>query len=163
MKLDLTTLFTKQAELDATIASNHNVTYASTRSRRIMALLVEVGELANATRCFKFWSNKGSEELDRVLDEYADGLHFLLSLGIDLNVSNKTFNYSKKDKNLTEAFLEVYDRINGFAKKQSENSYRKAFRAYLEIIPLLGVKGKDVVKAYYKKLGVNYVRQETNY
>ena len=41
--MDLTDLFKKQAELDETIAKNHNVTYASTRSRRIMALIVEIG------------------------------------------------------------------------------------------------------------------------
>ena len=87
MKIELEQLFQSQAELDATIAKNHNVSYASTRHRRIMACYVEIGELANATRCFKYWSNKGSEEEAIVLDEYADGLHFFLSLGIDIKTS----------------------------------------------------------------------------
>ena len=56
-KFDLTDLYKKQAELDAAIAANHNITYETTRPRRILALLVEFGEFANATRCFKYWSN----------------------------------------------------------------------------------------------------------
>lgn len=47
---------------------------------RILALSVEVGEFANATRCFKYWSNKPSESKERLLDEYADILHFMLSV-----------------------------------------------------------------------------------
>ena len=60
MAIELSNLYQKQAELDARIAENHNITYATTRSRRILALLVEFGEFANATRCFKYWSNKPS-------------------------------------------------------------------------------------------------------
>lgn len=48
---------------------------------RLLALHVEVSELANATRCFKYWSEKGPESKERLLDEYADCLHFLLSVG----------------------------------------------------------------------------------
>ena len=86
MKINLSELFEAQKQLDARIAENHNVTYESTRSRRTLSLLVELGELANSTRCFKYWSNKGSEPLERVLDEYADALHFFLSLGIDVGM-----------------------------------------------------------------------------
>lgn len=48
---------------------------------RILALMIEVGEFANATRCFKYWSNKDSESKERLLDEYADILHLFLSVG----------------------------------------------------------------------------------
>ncbi|MCQ2814813.1 MAG: dUTP diphosphatase [Bacilli bacterium] len=163
MKLDLTKLFECQKELDATIAKNHNISYENTKERRIMALLVEVGELANATRCFKFWSNKPSEPKEIVLDEFADGLHFLLSLGLIINVSNKTFSYKKKNVDLTSQFLEVYKKINEFRKKQTETSYRKAFISFLELLPILGYKGLEAVDAYYLKLDVNYKRQQNNY
>ena len=57
-KIVLDELFKAQAELDETIAKNHGISYATTRHRRLMACIVEIGELANATRCFKyFFSN----------------------------------------------------------------------------------------------------------
>ena len=163
MKIDLNSLYQKQAELDARIAENHNVSYATTRERRILALLVEIGEFANATRCFKYWSNKPSEAQDIVLDEYVDGLHFFLSLGIDINTSKKTYNHTKHADNLTKQILEVYRLASIFYKKQDEKSYIKAFQAFLNIPVLLKVRWSTVEKAYYKKLGENYHRQDTNY
>ena len=161
--IDLSKLYIKQAELDQRIAHNHHVTYASTRERRILALLVEIGEFANATRCFKYWSNKKSEPQDIVLDEYVDGLHFFLSLGIDINVSKKKYNYTKKADNLTKQVLETYRLASIFYKNQDEKSYIKAFQAFINIVPLLKVRWTTIEKAYYKKLGENYTRQDNNY
>ena len=163
MKIDLSNLYKKQAELDQRIADNHNVTYQTTRKRRTLALFVEIGELANATRCFKYWSNKSSEPLDIVLDEYADGLHFFLSLGIDIKTSKMQYNYTKHVDNLTEQILEVYRLAAIFYKKQDEKSYIKAFQAFINIVPLLKVRWPSIEKAYYKKLGENYNRQDNNY
>ena len=163
MKINLADLYKKQAELDQRIAENHNVSYATTRSRRILALLVEIGEFANATRCFKYWSNKPSEAQDIVLDEYVDGLHFFLSLGIDIGVSKKEYNHTKHADNLTEQILEVYRLAAIFYKKQDEKSYIKSFQAFINITTLLKVRWSTIEKAYYKKLGENYHRQDTNY
>ena len=163
MAIELSNLYQKQSELDARIAENHNVTYASTRSRRILALLVEFGEFANATRCFKYWSNKPSEAHDIVLDEYVDGLHFFLSLGLDIKVSKRKYNYTKHSDDLTEQILEVYRLSAIFLKKQDEKSYVKAFQAFINIVPILKVRWTTIEKAYYKKLGENYSRQDHNY
>ena len=163
MKIDLEELFVAQEKLDLTIAQNHNISYATTRHRRLMACYVEIGELANATRCFKYWSNKGPEPDEIVLDEFADGLHFFLSLGVDIKTSKRSYNTTKHCDNLTDQFLEVYRRLDVFYKKQDDNSYIKAFQAFLNLLPLLGYHWNKLKAAYYKKLGVNYNRQETNY
>ena len=163
MRIELEPLFIAQAKLDATIAENHHISYETTRHRRIMACLVEIGELANATRCFKYWSNKGKESDEIVLDEFADGLHFFLSLGVDIKTSKKIYGLTKREENLTDQFLLVYHRLDEFRKKQDDRSYIKVFQAFLNLLPLLGYKWKQLEEAYYKKLGVNYNRQETNY
>ena len=161
--MDLSDLFKKQKELDQVIASNHHVSYENTREKRILALIVEIGELANATRCFKYWSNKGSEEKSIVLDEYADGLHFFLSLGIDIKTSKTSYNRTKHLNDLTLQFHEVYHRLDAFYKRQDDKTYIKAFQAFLNLLPLLGYRWKELEKAYYKKLDVNYSRQDNNY
>ena len=162
-RIDLEELFQAQEQLDLAIAQNHDITYATTRHRRFMACYVEIGELANATRCFKYWSNKGAEEDEIVLDEFADGLHFFLSLGVDIKTSKRSYNLTKHMDNLTDQFLEVYHRLDVFRKKQDDVSYIKAFQAFLNLLPLMGYKWKQLRDAYYKKLGVNYKRQENNY
>ena len=84
MKIDLTDLYQAQRQLDEHIQTQHGVDYRSTRSKRTLALLVEVGELINETRAFKFWSLKAPSEKPIIVDEYADGIHFFLSLGLDV-------------------------------------------------------------------------------
>jgi len=162
-KFDLTDLYEKQAALDKTIADNHKITYKTTRNKRTLALLVEFGEFANSTRCFKYWSNKGPEAKEIVLDEYADGLHFFLSLGIDIQTSKKQYSFTKHEDNLTDQILKTYALTAKFMKNQDDSSYKKAFQAFLNIIPLLHVRWNTIKEAYYKKLGVNYNRQDTNY
>ena len=68
MLCELKEMYQKQYELDLEIAQNHHISYEETKDKRLLALLVELGEFANATRTFKFWSNKGPESKERVLD-----------------------------------------------------------------------------------------------
>ena len=163
MAISLEPLFLAQGQLDERIAKEHNVSYETTRDKRIMALIVEIGELANTTRCFKYWSNKGSDSKERVLDEYADGLHFFLSLGIDIKTTKKTYNITKHLDDLTKQFHLIYHYIDVFYKKQDEKSYIRAFQSFLNLLPLLDYRWKSLEEAYYKKLQVNYDRQNNNY
>lgn len=69
-------------------------------TERILALQVEVSEFANATRCFKYWSKKEADPKERLLDEYADILHFLLSIGNTMQFTAEEIEqaYIKKHK-----------------------------------------------------------------
>jgi len=159
-KFDLTALFERQAILDKTIADNHNITYSSTRTRRTLALLVEIGEFANSTRCFKYWSNKPSEEKERVLDEYADGLHFFLSLGIDIKSTKNVYEVSRNDGDLSSQIVEAYALIAQFTKTYSENDYETAFGYFLNIASALNFTIEDVKNAYFSKSDENFNRQK---
>ena len=161
--IDLTSLFPLQEALDKRIQDEHHVTYEGTVKERILALLVELGEFANETRCFKFWSNKGPSPKDIVLDEYADGLHFLLSLGIVLGVKELRYEISPKTENLTEAILIAYREASSLLDDFSIDRYQSSFHAFLDIAPLIGAEPDEIIDAYHKKLGVNYKRQDTNY
>ena len=164
MRCDLSDLYEKQKELDLEIANNHHISYETTHNKRILALLVEVGELANATRTFKFWSNKGPEEKERILDEYADGLHFLLSLGIDGGYVVSHLDVEDDDMPiLTEAFLKMYDLAAKFYECQSQDNYYEMFKSYLRILFRLEYSWAEAKAAYYTKLEENHHRQETNY
>ena len=163
MKIDFTELFQKQLELDLDIQNRHGVTYEETLGRRFLSLYVEIGELANATRCFKYWSNKPSEPRERVMDEYADGLHFLLSLGIALDIKEKQFEQFEADKDLSNLFLDMYEAIAKLTNRKDEESYKETFIIFLKIASSLKMNKDDIFASYLLKLGENYHRQETNY
>ena len=163
MLCQLSDLYKKQKELDLEIANNHNITYASTRNKRTLALLVELGEFANATRTFKYWSNKGPESKERVLDEFADGLHFILSLGIDQGFEVDSIEVEDDDLSLTDTLLRTYELTSIFYSCQNQSNYLKVFMSYLRCLFKLNFSWNEARDAYYLKLQENHVRQETNY
>ncbi len=76
--MNWTELFIRQKELDRFIQENHDLMKENLTERKLLAFQVELGELANETRCFKFWSLKESSPKEKILEEYVDGLHFFV-------------------------------------------------------------------------------------
>ncbi|MBM7869320.1 dimeric dUTPase (all-alpha-NTP-PPase superfamily) [Clostridium pascui] len=87
----LSELYELQNELDKYILEKKNKQLMPKQllTDTLLALQVEVSELANETRCFKHWSNKGPSSKDVILEEYVDILHFFLSVGNQLGFSAK--------------------------------------------------------------------------
>jgi|LAHS01.1.fsa_nt_gb dimeric dUTPase (all-alpha-NTP-PPase superfamily) len=161
--LTLDELFPLQKGLDEEIQTKHHVSYEDTHYKRILALLVELGEFANETRCFKFWSEKPASEKAVILDEYADGMHFFLSLGLPLGVETYTHKFKPDQSELTLQILQTYSLVSALLEHYDEKTYARAFGSFLNLLPLLGYTGEEAIAAYKKKLGVNYQRQEAHY
>ena len=161
--VNLKELYSLQAGLDKEIAKNHDITYETTIERRLLALIVEIGEFANETRCFKFLSNKRPSPKDVIMDEYADGMHFLLSLGIPLGAKKYEYKLRKSHKDLTTQILETYKACIALKTHFDLKHYEKAFQVYLNLSQAVKMKPQDIIDSYKKKLDVNYIRQQTNY
>ena len=78
--MNLQKLFQMQNTLDKRIQAEHHLEGVPLLHKKILSLQVELGELANETRCFKFWSTKKPSSNDVILEEYVDCLHFILSI-----------------------------------------------------------------------------------
>lgn len=164
MKIKLREIYLQQSKLDLEIQKNHKTSYKETRNKRYLAFLVELGELANATRCFKFWSFKNSEEKARLIDEFADGLHFILSIGLDHQYVLDNLEFDDNiNLDLSSTFLETYNYFSVFLKNDTLENYKNAFIKFLSIAIKLNFSLDDIINGYLKKLSVNYQRQETNY
>lgn len=162
--MNFSKLFSMQQELDAKIEAQHQLQNERLMERKILALLVEVGELANETRCFKFWSLKPPAPLDVILEEYVDGIHFILSLGLEINVSPSIqFEHKQSEQNVTEQFLKVYETITSFKEEQTMIVYEKMFEEYLFLGQLLGFSNEQIEEAYVLKNEVNHDRQQQGY
>lgn len=161
--LVLDELFPLQEGLDKEIHQNHHVNYEDTHYKRILALLVELGEFSNETRCFKFWSEKGPSPKETILDEYADGMHFFLSLGLPLGVTTYTHHFRPDEKELTLQIVKTYRYVTDLLSDYDAKHYAIAFGSFLNLLPLLGYSGQDAIDAYKKKLAVNHTRQATHY
>lgn len=164
--MDVAHLFGIQKELDEKITQKHKLYGVKLLPQKILALQVELGELANETRCFKFWSIKPASSKDVILEEYVDALHFVLSIGLEAGFRDQVrLNTSGTDRerDLTEAFLAVFDRIAAFAQKQDLAAYLAMFEALLDLGEALGFSWDEIEQAYLRKNEVNHLRQESGY
>lgn len=151
-------------------------------NKLILALLVELGECANEWRGFKFWSvnqlphtsavrvptmmEEDKEYYNPLLEEYVDGLHFVLELGLEINTN--LMNFSKKvppvkDPSIIDQFNSLYHRISFFWLVGSNDDYLLVFRSYLGLGEMLGFTWEQIEQAYMEKNKINHVRQETGY
>ncbi|MFS0673020.1 dUTP diphosphatase [Ornithinibacillus sp. 179-J 7C1 HS] len=156
-------LFDMQKRLDSYIEENHQLTGRDLFQDKYLALLVELGELANETRCFKFWSNKPRSSREVVLEEYVDGIHFILSLGIVKGLTFVSNTLNSSDLTETELFNQVFEQCVVFKNAPNQINYTRLFETYLELGLKLGFKEEDVQEAYIKKNEVNYERQNSGY
>lgn len=166
MIYDVAELLPLQTALYRDIATRHQVTYETTRTRRLLALTVELAELANSTRVFKYWSLKAPESSDRVLDEAADCLHFFLSLFLDVGVSRTIFDVDPRQvdgEDLSSLFLDTYQALGAFRASGAATDLTAAFSLYLQIVARLGFDDRELKRGYLGKLKVNYQRQQRHY
>jgi dimeric dUTPase (all-alpha-NTP-PPase superfamily) len=156
-------LFELQQNLDIRILQEHNLHNEYLFSKKILALQVEISELANETRCFKFWSSKGPSSKETILEEYVDCLHFILSLGLEKNYSNINVELRHDESELTEKFINIYVDINDFIVCPSMDNYKTLFEDFLCLGVSLGFSLSEIENAYYAKNVVNHERQDSGY
>lgn len=162
--MNVQTLYSLQRQLDERIETQHGLQGENLVDRKILALLVEVGELANETRCFKFWSSKPSAPQEIVLEEYVDGLHFILSLGLDLQLAERVeWPDVQASKPLVTQFLDVFQAIHLFEQALSIETYEALLRSYVELGHALQFTSEQIERAYVAKNAVNHERQDQNY
>ena len=162
--MNLSKLFLMQKTLDERIQKEHNPDKDLIIHKKTLALLVELGELANETRCFKYWSKKGPSERSVIIEEFVDCLHFILSIGISKNFLNPSLNHIQiSNIDLSLLFLDLNNTITKFANTQSEEDYNEIFNKFLILGEALGFSETEIETAYVYKNEVNHQRQDEGY
>lgn len=168
--MELKELFEMQMKLDEHIIKEKGLEGQDLMNNKILALHVELGELANETRCFKHWSNKGPSPKERILEEYADCLHFILSIGLSLGMERRLqdeYNANIYSTNITKQFNRIFEYITELEAYLGvslvEVMYLHLVENFLGLGTLLGFTEEIIVQAYKDKNQVNHARQENGY
>jgi dimeric dUTPase (all-alpha-NTP-PPase superfamily) len=163
MGLNFKRLYDMQKKLDQRIETEHDLIGQDLFDKKMLALQVEVAELANETRCFKFWSLKPPSEHEVIKEEYVDGLHFLLSVGILLDAYINEVSADPLEVSLTDQFHNVFNVIGNLQKTRSFTNYKELFAEFLKLGKMLNITESDIETAYISKNEVNHQRQEQGY
>ncbi|KAA0549174.1 dUTPase [Bacillus sp. BGMRC 2118] len=162
--MNLNMLFHMQKELDQRIIREHSLHTEDLFDKKILAFLVEVGELANETRSFKYWSKKGASPREVILEEYVDGLHFILSLGIEKGLESIEIEEVKgKPLDTVSAFFHIFSHALVYKKEPIQRNYEKLLSNFLLLAEGLGYSYKEIEEAYVAKNTVNHERQNSGY
>lgn len=162
--MQLSKLFTMQRALDRYIQQQREVE-SDVFMEKALALLVELAELANETRCFKFWSQKGPSAQAVILEEYVDSIHFMLSLGLEKGFEEQLIDWPviESTSSLTALFIDTHASIIDFINEPSFAQYRQIWGYYGALAKALGFTNEDIMQAYVQKNEENYLRQQTGY
>jgi dimeric dUTPase (all-alpha-NTP-PPase superfamily) len=161
--MNLEKLFLLQKELDTKIRKQRTLEDRPLLQKKLLALQVELGELANETRCFKYWSDKGPSDKEVILEEYVDCLHFILSVGLEKGYEDIKPELKHIESPLTDQFLTLYIDVNDFIICSSKDHYITLFEDFLNLGISLNFTIEDIEDSYLRKNSTNHKRQANGY
>ena len=130
--------------------------------KNCIELLVEIGEFANESKCFKYWSNKPMKK-DETLEELADcimmSLYFFNYLNID-NIQIKKYNFSN---DIIICLNDIFTLSTALINNISEKLVIKIFNYLIYIGKLIGLTEKEINEACLKKINKQEKRLEEGY
>ncbi|CAM9123817.1 dUTP diphosphatase [Mycoplasma todarodis] len=160
--MDFTRILNMQSELDRNIEKAHGVENEDLTNRKLVALIVEIGEFANEIRPFKYWKKTMDINEDHVKEEFVDGIHFFLSLTLKAGgspVVDPIIVSEDQNIQLSTLFEETSKLNSEFTGEQ----LAKAFGIYMGMGKLVGLKETEIEKFYIEKNRVNYERVLNGY
>lgn len=163
--MNLSKLFEMQRELDERIVKEKGLEGRDLLPEKILALQVELGELANEWRGFKFWK-VDPQPSDKVLEEYVDCLHFILSIGIEFGVHKKfgPFEWAfSKYPIWSRTWLELLEQVGKLWHTDRHDEYWFTFYLFKQLGYSLGFNWEQIEAAYVAKNAINHDRQASGY
>ncbi|ABR50719.1 dUTPase [Alkaliphilus metalliredigens QYMF] len=162
--MEFSVLYEIQRNLDEKIIVEHQLQGVNLTPSKVLALQVELGELANETRAFKYWSKNPPASRNVILEEYVDCLHFILSLGLDIGFTGtKIQDGVSGEQTLVEQIKTVFNQIHQFESTLGEAEYWILFEGFLVLGKKLGFESGQIYDAYLAKNKINHQRQAEGY
>lgn len=156
-----------QKVLDSEIAKEHGLTAKDLLEEKILALRVELAELANETRCFKFWSYKPASGTERILEEFSDCLHFILSIVNEVGfpiTKYEFFPYIQNTDNIVEQFNACFHILGELEDSDYEyETIEYLINNFLGLAEMLDLTSSDIANAYLEKNKINHERLSSGY
>lgn len=181
--INLKELFDIQKTLDAHIAEKRGLVLTERTSlmKRFFAGIVEFTECANDHQeSFKDWK-PNNQPKPTTLEEYVDGLHFILSSGNNLAAAGLIADPTNEDylpmlKDFAEGTgkdeivmtyftdsivleVELFTALQQDEKEYLAEDYHELVCTYLGLANQIGFTPEEVIAAYLEKVKENFARQ----
>lgn len=102
-----------------------------------------------------------------LLEEYVDCLHFILSIGLEMELTNIDISKRQQltNRNVTRVFSDLMLAAGTLIYPESDKSHNfgTVLHGFIYLGELLGFTWEQIEAAYYEKNEVNHARQEAGY
>ncbi len=160
---DLKEIYQESKRLDSLFGEQNDLFSDEIIEKNILELLVEFGELANETRCFKYWSIKPMSDKEVILEEYIDCLFMILCFCNMTNVSMDEAFPTATQENIVGTFLTLYKDGFNLKKNLPKETVKQLLVNILYLADLLNFQYEDIKKGVSKKSLIIKKRFKENY
>lgn len=161
--LNIKDIYKETKHLDELFALQYDIRSQEIIKKYKLELLVEFGELANETRCFKFWSTRQTGDKEKVLEEYIDCLFMILYFCNITNISLEEEFPVVEEKDIITTFLTLYEYGSDLSKNFERETIKKLLVEILYLASLLDFTLDDLVRETKKKSLIIQERLESDY
>lgn len=147
---DLSNIYKVKKQIDEQFALHYGNEEEIVRKNRL-ELLVELGELANETRCFKYWSTKQVGKKEKVLGEYIDCLFMTLYFSNITDISLDEEFPSSLNGDIIDTFLSLNKFASDISTIPKKDEVKKVLVELDHLAKLLNFTIDDLEKAAKRK------------
>ena len=143
-------VYIKNKELDKIFIDKYEHIDKDMYKKNKIELLVEIGEFANETKCFKYWTNKKPNN-ELVLFEYADCIIMTLCLFNYLNLELEDIEFNKID-DACDNFAYLYKLSSEFYFTDNQELLKEILFNLINLGELLNISHEEIVSSTLKKI-----------
>ena len=159
--LDFNDIYNENKKLDKIFLENYGNSEDIVLKNKL-ELLVELGELCNESKCFKYWSRKEANR-ELVLEEYADVLLMIFYFFRELDVSLNE-NFPKENNlDLIDEFIYLFNIISRFRYEYNKDIIKDIFINTLRLGKMLNFSFDEIKNSCLNKINIDKERFNIDY
>ena len=144
-------VYDENKKLDSLFISKYQKDLDMVRKNKI-ELLVEIGELANETKCFKYWTTKKPNS-ELVSLEYADCIIMCLCFCNYLNINlDNNFPIVSHNEDIISIFGNLYKLASAFYYDEQKKTIKEIFSLLIHLGHKLGYTDDDIINISLRKI-----------
>ncbi|MGZ9413444.1 dUTP diphosphatase [Mycoplasma sp. 480] len=165
--MDFTKIFIFQKTLDSKFEEsikqrNVSMDVLEWHKQVTLAIIVEIAEFANELQSFKYWKQNRNINNEKLLEEWADIIHFLSSCANNLNL-NPIIKKTAVSADINIQLQNVFKAAVDFQTEFNSTNLSTLFSLILGFLDILNIKEEMLINAYFKKAEINLKRIKEKY
>ena len=160
--MNLKNLYQLQSDYNELLEVQSDLRNDQLFSKKVLALHVQLGKLADASQCFKYWKQAEIAYKEVILNEYIDCLICLLTIGLDKSFQDTNVEGKHIEDCATDQFLNLYVDLNDFVTCSTKDNFITIFADLLSLGFSLSLTEDGILKSYEKKIKQNISRYKVS-